>query len=113
MFKCDLRVPRCSTCHKQNEQCNITDRVTYTYAAVQSLQDRIIELQAKLDAVSEATASQTGPISEPGQFNDVRKEAEEIGVLAIGRPSGYSERIYSKCGSFTPWIGDAIQNDID
>ncbi|KAK1498487.1 hypothetical protein CTAM01_07216 [Colletotrichum tamarilloi] len=89
-----VKVPRCSTCHKQNEQCNITDRVTYTYAAVKSLQDRIIELQARLDGVSEATASQTGPIAGPGQFDDVRKEAEEIGVLAIGRPSGYSERIY-------------------
>lgn len=100
MFKCDLRVPRCSTCERQNEQCNITDRVTYTYAAVKSLQDRIIELQARLDAVSEATASQTGPVVGPGQFHDVRKEAEEIGVLAIGRPSGYSERIYSKCSFF-------------
>ncbi|KAK1728585.1 fungal-specific transcription factor domain-containing protein [Colletotrichum acutatum] len=92
--KCDLRVPRCSTCEKQNEQCNITDRVTYTYAAVKSLQDRIIELQVRLDTVSEATASQTGPVAGPGQFDDVRKEAEEIGVLAVGRPSGYSERIY-------------------
>ncbi|KAK2003493.1 hypothetical protein LX36DRAFT_677598 [Colletotrichum falcatum] len=94
MLKCDLLVPRCSTCHRQNEQCNITYRVTYSYAAVKSLQDRITELQNRLDGISRNSSDQPARASEPGRFDDVRKEAEEIGVLAIGRPSSYSERMY-------------------
>ncbi|KAK1589990.1 fungal-specific transcription factor domain-containing protein [Colletotrichum navitas] len=72
ILKCDLR----------NEQCNITDRVTYPYAAVKSLQDRIAELQNRLDILSRNSSDQPP------------RQAEEIGVLAIGRPNSYSERIY-------------------
>ncbi|KAK2029288.1 hypothetical protein LX32DRAFT_589041 [Colletotrichum zoysiae] len=92
--KCDLRVPQCSACRRQNEQCNITDRVTYSYAAVKSLQDQITELQSRLDSISRNSSDQPAKASELGHFDDVRKEAEEIGVLAIGRPNSYSERIY-------------------
>ncbi|OHE97982.1 hypothetical protein CORC01_06651 [Colletotrichum orchidophilum] len=85
---------RCRARKVKNEQCNITDCVTYTYAAVKSLQHRISQLEFRLNASPEGTASQPAPVAETGQFDDVRKAAEEIGVLAIGRPSGYSDRIY-------------------
>lgn len=94
--KCDLQVPRCSTCLKQNEQCNITDCVTYSYAAVKSLQDHITVLQGKIDSLSHTTTQPTQISSDTVRFNDVRKEAEEIGVLAIGRPNHYSDSIYSE-----------------
>ncbi|KAL0941806.1 branched-chain amino acid [Colletotrichum truncatum] len=92
--KCDLTVPRCSACQKQNEQCNITECVTYSYAAVKSLQDRIKELQAKVDSLSQGTAEQPPQDLEASRFGDLRKEAEEIGVLAIGRPNSYVDRLY-------------------
>ncbi|KAF6843070.1 branched-chain amino acid [Colletotrichum musicola] len=88
--KCDLQVPRCSTCQKQNEQCNITECVTYSYAAVKSLQDRVRELQEKLDELS----NQHARVPESSRFGDVRREGEEIGVLAIGRPNAHADKIY-------------------
>ncbi|KAI8294970.1 hypothetical protein K4K59_004877 [Colletotrichum sp. SAR11_240] len=92
--KCDLRVPQCSACEKHNEQCNITERVTYSYAAVKSLQDKIRDLQATINSLTQDAETQPAEAPDVSRFGDVRKEAEEIGVLAIGRPNSYADRIY-------------------
>ncbi|KAI8202683.1 hypothetical protein KHU50_004716 [Colletotrichum sp. SAR 10_65] len=92
--KCDLRVPQCSACEKHNEQCNITERVTYSYAAVKSLQDKIRDLQATINSLTQDAETQPAEAPDVSRFDDVRKEAEEIGVLAIGRPNSYADRIY-------------------
>ncbi|KAJ5015604.1 hypothetical protein K4K57_012910 [Colletotrichum sp. SAR 10_99] len=92
--KCDLRVPQCSACEKHNEQCNITERVTYSYAAVKSLQDKIRDLQATINSLTQDAETQSAEAPDVSRFGDVRKEAEEIGVLAIGRPNSYADRIY-------------------
>ncbi|KAI8241035.1 hypothetical protein K4K55_012934 [Colletotrichum sp. SAR 10_96] len=92
--KCDLRVPQCSACEKHNEQCNITERVTYSYAAVKSLQDKIRDLQATINSLTQDGETQPAEAPDVSRFGDVRKEAEEIGVLAIGRPNSYADRIY-------------------
>ncbi|OBR09310.1 Branched-chain amino acid [Colletotrichum higginsianum IMI 349063] len=59
-----------------------------------SLQDQIVELQGRLDSLSQDSSNQHATTLEPGRFDNIRKEAEEIGVLAIGIPHSHSERIY-------------------
>ncbi|KAJ0420119.1 fungal-specific transcription factor domain-containing protein [Aspergillus carlsbadensis] len=104
--KCDLKVPQCSACQKHSEACNITEYVAYPYSLVASLHSRVKELEQKLQSYS----NQTGSISSsdllggaPTQLDnserpvwsvDVSKEAEEVGVLAIGYGDRYSEKKY-------------------
>lgn len=66
--------------------------MTYSYAAVKSLQNRVKELQEKLDELSHQQAA----VPDSDRFGDVRREAEEIGVLAIGRPNIHADKIYSE-----------------
>ncbi|KAM0628046.1 hypothetical protein ACHAPW_007607 [Verticillium nonalfalfae] len=110
--KCDQRVPRCTRCEKQGEDCNITEFVAYSYATVGSLQVQIRDLQAKLAIASQnAAPNQTTitvseaqiamPAAPPppmraGQapWVGVGKEAEEVGFLAIGGRNRHSDDKY-------------------
>ncbi|KAF3356061.1 hypothetical protein VdG1_06799 [Verticillium dahliae VDG1] len=110
--KCDQRVPRCTRCEKQGEECNITEFVAYSYATVGSLQAQIRDLQAKLAiasrnaapnhatiTVSEAQIAMPAappPPMRAGQapWVGVGKEAEEVGFLAIGGRNRHSDDKY-------------------
>lgn len=100
-------MPRCSACKKQGEPCNITDYVAYSYALVERLHSRIQELESKLD--SQASGNSNIPEHVPTVYPrppeppeklswsaDVSKEAEEVGVLAIGFEDRYSQNKYCK-----------------
>lgn len=100
-------MPHCSACERQGEVCNITEYVAYPYALVESLHSRVKELEGKLAAYTNGSAHGpylSGPTLEP-YFNrqtagasappaDVSKEAEEVGVLAIGFADRYSHSKY-------------------
>ncbi|KAL3471973.1 fungal-specific transcription factor domain-containing protein [Aspergillus californicus] len=89
--KCDLQIPRCSACTRQDEACDITDCVAYPYSLIESLHARVQELESKL------TTHSNGPSASSGQLDwsaDVSREAEEVGVLAIGLPGLYSHNKY-------------------
>ncbi|KAH7256177.1 fungal-specific transcription factor domain-containing protein [Fusarium tricinctum] len=97
--KCDLKIPQCSSCVKQNEVCNITDCVSYPYSVVKALQDRINDLEARLhmaetpnvpvvEAISESTLN-----NQPTPAN-LQKEAEEVGFLTTGGSDLYSGSKY-------------------
>lgn len=99
--KCDLRVPQCTACARQNEACNITDCVSYPYAVVKGLQDRINDLEARLRLVP--TPNETVPEPEPEASDvnpepraDLQKEAEEVGFLTTGGSDLYSGSKYGK-----------------
>lgn len=122
--QCDLRVPRCSTCERQDEQCNITDCVTYPYAAIESLKSHIRDLETKLEAANRQPSSNDhrpqavsnefqpprGPssprIEQPAtdEFGsswagDIVNEAQELGTLVVGGPDGHSNNIYGESTS--------------
>jgi hypothetical protein len=107
-------VPRCSACKKQGEPCNITDYVAYSYALVERLHSRIQELESKLDSQASNNNISDQPPNAPVRLDpaaypretdvpeklpwsaDVSKEAEEVGVLAIGFDDRYSQNKYCK-----------------
>lgn len=97
--KCSLQVPQCQACTRHGENCDITDGVAYSYRTVESLFGRIQALEAQLaaatpsapHAINHATNSAS---VEQSQDKALSKEAEEIGILAIGGPSSYSEGSY-------------------
>lgn len=98
--KCSLQVPQCSACMRHGEECNITDCVAYSYRTVESLLERIQDLEAQLvgstSIPSSETVNRTSYSASAAQSQDkaLAKEAEEIGILAIGGPSSYSEGAY-------------------
>ncbi|KAL3485693.1 fungal-specific transcription factor domain-containing protein [Aspergillus germanicus] len=104
--KCDLKVPRCSACQRHGEACNITEYVAYPYSLVASLHSRVKELEQKLQSYSNQSGSnsssallgdastQLNNSERPIWSVDVSKEAEEVGVLAIGYWDRYSEKKY-------------------
>lgn len=104
--KCNLKVPQCSACEKQGEVCNITEYVAYPYALVESLHLRVKELEEKLAAGKDGSTynPHTGEPSTNPPFvtsgktasPDVSKEAEEVGVLAIGFADRYSQAKYGE-----------------
>ncbi|KXJ88095.1 fungal-specific transcription factor domain-domain-containing protein [Microdochium bolleyi] len=79
--KCDLKVPRCTSCTRQDEECNITECVAYSHASVQQLRDELERLRAR-SSVLERVPARTSAMTE----QQVRSEADELGVLAIGGP---------------------------
>ncbi|ETS87782.1 hypothetical protein PFICI_01610 [Pestalotiopsis fici W106-1] len=85
---------------RHGEECNITDCVAYSYRTVEHLLGRIQDLERRLAAVSSTSASEavnrTDRSTSVAQSQDkaLSKEAEEIGILAIGGPSPYSEGAY-------------------
>lgn len=100
-------MPQCSACERQGEVCNITEYVAYPYALVESLHSKVQELEEKLAAYTNGSThgpSPNGPT--PGPYSnrqptvgesvpaDVSKEAEEVGVLAIGFADRYSHSKY-------------------
>lgn len=104
-------MPQCSACERQGEVCNITEYVAYPYALVESLHSRVKELEAKIAACTngsscEPTVSEhaRGPSSnglppttgKSASIADVSKEAEEVGVLAIGFVDRYSHAKYGR-----------------
>ncbi|KAL1873616.1 hypothetical protein VTK73DRAFT_803 [Phialemonium thermophilum] len=120
--KCDLRVPRCSACIRLGDECNITERVYYPYSVVRELQDQVNELRARLSTGQGAPGSVNHDQSQGGQqtssaidghagarpqggtganLTDIQKEAEEVGVLAIGGSDIYtgSKYVGSAAGS--------------
>ncbi|KAH6900005.1 fungal-specific transcription factor domain-containing protein [Thelonectria olida] len=101
--KCDQKVPKCSACIRQNDACNITECVAYPFSAIEDLRNQIDHLQARLALVSTTTAQPplaatlnhlVPPRDSPSQNLDLHKEAEEVGVLAIGGPSPHSDSKY-------------------
>ncbi|KAF5675768.1 purine utilization positive regulator [Fusarium heterosporum] len=79
----------CTACARQNESCNITDCVSYPYAVVKALQDRVNDLEARLRLVP--TSNETVAVPElenldvnPESHADLQKEAEEVGFLTTG-----------------------------
>ncbi|KAH7031455.1 fungal-specific transcription factor domain-containing protein [Microdochium trichocladiopsis] len=93
--KCDLRVPRCTACEKQNDECNITECVAYSHSTVQTLLDELHRLRGRLDV-----AESRGPREQSMTEQQVRSEAEELGVLAVGGPRRHDMRA-SYVGSAT------------
>ncbi|OJJ42674.1 hypothetical protein ASPZODRAFT_137056 [Penicilliopsis zonata CBS 506.65] len=93
--KCDLKIPQCSACSRQGEACNITEYVAYPYSLVERLHSRVQELEQQL---AQKGAGQSGPQQAAsdslGWSADVTKEAEEVGVLAIGFADPYSHSKY-------------------
>lgn len=103
-------MPQCSACERQGEVCNVTEYVAYPYALVESLHSKVKELEDKLAACTNESAhgpsfngSPLGPYSNRQQPTaresvpaDVSKEAEEVGVLAIGFADRYSHSKYGK-----------------
>lgn len=119
--QCDQKVPRCSACIRQNDKCNITECVAYPFSVVQGLQDQIRHLQARLDLAPVAASHPGGesrrlslapdhpplPVQQQESLlqaandkvnwpSDGLKEAEEVGVLAIGGSNLYSQNKYGK-----------------
>ncbi|KAL6400967.1 hypothetical protein AUP68_16687 [Ilyonectria robusta] len=117
--KCDQKVPQCSACIRQNDKCNITECVAYPFSVVQRLQDQIRHLQARLDLAPVAASHPGGesqrlslapdhpplPVQQQESLlqavndkvnwpSDGLKEAEEVGVLAIGGSNLYSQNKY-------------------
>lgn len=99
--KCDLQMPDCTACVRHEEQCDITDCVAYSHSTVEALFDRIRDLEERIQAGKfnpDTPQAQPNPISEPPQpsaaLEDVSKEAEEIGILAVGGPSSLSAGAY-------------------
>ncbi|KAG9256609.1 fungal-specific transcription factor domain-containing protein [Emericellopsis atlantica] len=105
--KCDQKVPRCAACTRQNEECNITDCVSYPYSAVLALQTEIEHLKARLQQTQIASETYKDPPRAdngsrfPRQASDEDvngslpgKEAEEVGVLSIGGPSRFTQDQY-------------------
>lgn len=98
--KCDLKVPQCSACSRHREDCNITEGVLYAYSTVEVLLSRIQSLESQSaarsplqDAGQQSRPPRTtsGPAEDQG---DLSKEAEEIGILAVGGPSPFSSGAY-------------------
>lgn len=92
--------------------------MAYPYAAVESLQQQIEGLQSRLQAVTGQNHADAAVVTglsnqdfissldhSPGRSNkqnwsdDIRKEAEEVGILAVGGPGAYSEHKYGTCCS--------------
>ena len=114
--QCDQKVPRCSACTRQGDECNITECVFYPYSALETLQRRINDLEARLPgsaegvngaqpAVQPATDDRDASVGFVGLSDSAEaqhtsasfhKEAEEIGVLAIGGSDIYSRNKYGK-----------------
>jgi hypothetical protein len=57
--QCDLTLPRCSSCVRQNEECNIVDCVAYPYSIVARLEDEVRDLRARLSAAT--SGANNGP----------------------------------------------------
>lgn len=103
-----MAVPRCSACLRQNENCNIIDCVSYPYSEVKKLQDQIDRLQARLEAAgtepggrgadelsgSVDRASHATAHASRQEVDDVRKAAEEVGVLAVAGRNQYLNNTY-------------------
>lgn len=117
--QCDLRAPRCSACTRLDDECNIADCISYSYHEVQGLQAQIshlrdrLQLQLATEAGSrtvEDSSSQETPLlpthtegeHQPLQRDraalsgDSRREAEEVGILAIGGHDLYSQNKYGR-----------------
>lgn len=104
IYQCDLKIPQCSACERHGEACNITEFVAYPYSVVEKLHARVQELEQRLHA-SQSTnqvpsitqnlrAIQQSPT---GAWSaDVTREAEEVGVLAIGFQDPYSQGKYGR-----------------
>ncbi|KAH6695451.1 fungal-specific transcription factor domain-containing protein [Plectosphaerella plurivora] len=91
--KCDLKVPRCAACTRHDEECNITECVAYPYAVVHMLQTEIADLKARL--ASQSAVPPAPQIVQREQSGwTAGKEAEEVGILAIGGPNRHSEDKY-------------------
>lgn len=115
---------------RQNDDCNITECVFYPYSALQRLQERINELEARPGAIADGAVGAGGdttddqtldtsqvmmdrptapmavsgpPVGDRAESGDetLQREAEEVGVLAIGGLDHYSENKYSMRRSFT------------
>jgi hypothetical protein len=56
-LQCDLTLPRCSSCVKQNEECNIVDCVAYPYSVVAKLEDELKSLRARLSAATSGASN--------------------------------------------------------
>lgn len=107
-----MLVPQCSTCTKQNEDCNIVDYVSYPYAEIEKLQNQVAVLHAKLaEAASTARIQDTvatgpsidGSAPQDPQYSqnesaadDVLKEAEEVGILAVAGSNQQSQTTYGR-----------------
>lgn len=94
-----MKIPQCSACEKQGEQCNITDYVAYPYALVESLHLRVQALEEKLGTLPDQPGSSLQPqrnVSNVPWSEDISKEAEEVGILAIGLSDRYSQTKYGK-----------------
>ena len=87
--KCDLRIPQCTSCQRQQEPCNITECVAYSYDTVQRLVSQIEHLQARLETVTiqnaHPDALSSSAVSSRLDEKQVQNEAEELGVLAVGQ----------------------------
>lgn len=79
--QCDLKVPQCTTCAKQNEECNITKCVAYSHDSVELLLGELRKLQACVDQAQHVPDRPHPSVMTEQQ---VRNEADELGVLAIG-----------------------------
>ncbi|CAI7657740.1 unnamed protein product [Penicillium pancosmium] len=134
--KCDLNVPQCSACSKQGETCNITEHAAYPYSLIKELHSRVNELERDLETYANDAGGASGntrPVGisaqqdaseKPSWSANVSKEAEEVGVLAIGFADPYSEmkyvgaaagstfaRIFFKQVGLDPFLG-AAHNDV-
>ncbi|KAJ5261079.1 hypothetical protein N7478_011674 [Penicillium angulare] len=108
--RCRTRKVKCSACARHNETCNITDYVAYPYSVVEKLHARVQELEQRLlglrstspaaNAAEPIQPSTINPLGQQSTTNrllwsaDVTKEAEEVGVLAIGFQDPYSHTKY-------------------
>lgn len=102
--QCDLKIPQCSACERHGEACNITEFVAYPYSVVEKLHARVQELEQRLHASQStnqvpSTSHNVRAIqqSSSGAWSaDVTREAEEVGVLAIGFQDPHSQGKYGR-----------------
>jgi hypothetical protein len=86
-----MKIPQCTSCKRQNEQCNITECVAYSHASIEYLRGEVHRLQASLELAQHtvATNNQGSTFDAPPRptamtEQQIRREAEELGVLVIG-----------------------------
>ncbi|GME28511.1 uncharacterized protein LTHEOB_2532 [Neofusicoccum parvum] len=120
--KCDGTIPQCGACRRSDQECNITECVTYSYNTVHRLQVQVERLHQQLAQLGsspsrsrvhsepleaehrhdvETQLLQTGiPGTERGVDDFVAAVAEEVGNLTLGAPDGPSQRyVGSAAGS--------------
>lgn len=92
-------MPTCSSCRRQNEPCNIADCVAYPYSVVATLQGKIRNLEYQLEEAKKRNDHQSSSQEEQGGrawAEAIRKEAEEVGTLAIGGVQDGADSQYSE-----------------